>query len=181
MKSMRIEVDLHCIPCEESMECPTGSTLAKLEANVAADPELPRLRPMYFSTPAAPLSIYRCVSGCPGGAPGSCQQGRQGLTCGECEAEFYMADGVCQPCETATWGLLMFGAIAYVVGVTLRLKDIDVTCSTWLHEDHDLLCDRLRIQGQGRPDLLLGGCTGSDLHDGSEAWHSQDKPRGACK
>ena len=47
----------------------------------------------YFSTTESPLDIYLCRSGCPGGAPGVCEGGLVGLTCGECPENFYKSSG----------------------------------------------------------------------------------------
>lgn len=47
----------------------------------------------YFSTAESPLEMYLCRSGCPGGAPGVCDGGLVGLTCGECPNNFYKSSG----------------------------------------------------------------------------------------
>ena len=106
--SLRIEVDGTCTPCREGLDCPVGSTLRKLKENTAGasqtskrcehlgvkDPRHPRLRPSHFSTNEDPFEIYRCLTGCPGGAPGICAGSRTGIMCSGCPSDFFLKEGV---------------------------------------------------------------------------------------
>lgn len=62
-------------------------------ASIHEKMETAPLQQMYLTCPKeSPLEIYRCVSHCPGGRPGSCDAGRIGVTCGECPQNEFIQD-----------------------------------------------------------------------------------------
>lgn len=87
-----------CVPCLQGMTCPHGSD----EVNFGSTGAIPLLMSGYHSEWAAPLSVYRCRTRkeCPGGSPGTCNEGRGGLGCGNCfENHYTHAAGYCLSCE----------------------------------------------------------------------------------
>ncbi|CAK9094833.1 unnamed protein product [Durusdinium trenchii] len=116
----KIEQDSTCMDCnEESMHCPKGSTIAKLEAaSGTTDLKGPYVKRGFFSNPEAPLDTYKCAAElyCPGGSPGVCFGDREGLTCGDCADGHYWASNKCEPCGAvpAAWA---FSVTMVVVGV----------------------------------------------------------------
>ena len=40
----------------------------------------------------SPLEIYKCISYCPGGRPGTCAANRTGVTCGDCPKFEFVQD-----------------------------------------------------------------------------------------
>ena len=105
-----------CLSCGEGLSCPVGSTVERLRNS--SGEEFPELLPMYFSSMEAPLQIYRCQSHCPGGAPGSCDGGRVGLTCSECPANSFFSGGQCTECGTAVPAVWILG-ISILVSVPI--------------------------------------------------------------
>lgn len=73
----------------------------------------------YNSDPEAPLVIYRCRDHCPGGSPGTCSDGRSGVTCAVCpRGTFGSLQGRCAKCvegNQAFW--LIGGAILLLAGL----------------------------------------------------------------
>eukprot|EP00927_Polykrikos_kofoidii_P057060 TRINITY_DN5116_c0_g1_i6.p1 TRINITY_DN5116_c0_g1~~TRINITY_DN5116_c0_g1_i6.p1 ORF type:complete len:1108 (-),score=119.93 TRINITY_DN5116_c0_g1_i6:125-3157(-) len=97
-----------CIDCPEAMTCKFGSAYDSF-ANWTAESivTIPELKAGYYSKPSNPMSIFRChaivgASGCPGGAPGTCGQGRVGLVCAKCpDSETADGDGACGTCSSS--------------------------------------------------------------------------------
>ncbi|CAK9062498.1 unnamed protein product [Durusdinium trenchii] len=108
-----IEEEGQCVPCGTGIACPLGSTLEDLKSNNDSDPNLPRVEPGFVSHWSSPLQTFRCRgSACPGGAPGSCFGGRQGIVCGECPAEMQL---VKDQCETCTGHVSAIGSVLLVL------------------------------------------------------------------
>eukprot|EP00913_Durusdinium_trenchii_P014828 g13905.t1 len=100
-KATLIEKDGQCIPCdEESLWCPVGSTIEKLNsANGTDDANGPYVKEHYFTYASDPLEAYKCRNSlCPGGAPESCSGGREGLTCERCPLGQFASTGPCSEC-----------------------------------------------------------------------------------
>ncbi|CAK9062708.1 unnamed protein product [Durusdinium trenchii] len=90
-----IEEEGQCVPCGTGIACPLGSQLEDLKSNSESDPNLPRVEPGFVSHWSSPLQTFRCRgSACPGGAPGSCFGGRQGIVCAECPAETQLVKAI---------------------------------------------------------------------------------------
>lgn len=121
-KANYIEDELKmCRPCGEGLFCPLGSTLKGLMGNDGSIPETsPAVKEGYRSNKDTPKSIYKCVDmQCPGGQPGSCSGGHQGITCAKCEPKHYSwAGGECQRCGV---GAEVAWPIVCIVVVSLGL------------------------------------------------------------
>ncbi|CAK9089147.1 unnamed protein product [Durusdinium trenchii] len=114
-KATLIEKDGQCIPCdEESLWCPVGSTIEKLNsANGTDDANGPYVKEHYFTYASDPLEAYKCRNSlCPGGAPESCSGGREGLTCERCPLGQFASTGPCSEC--GDWL-----AVLWVLGLVL--------------------------------------------------------------
>ncbi|CAK8995297.1 unnamed protein product [Durusdinium trenchii] len=115
-----IEDQSTCVAChEDSMHCPKGSTVPKLEAaDGTTDLKNPFVKKGYFSNPLVPLDTYKCSGElfCPGGSPGTCFGDREGLTCGDCKEGYYWTSEKCAPCGAvpAAWAL---SVAVLVIGV----------------------------------------------------------------
>lgn len=97
----------------------------------------------YYSTVSDPLSVFKCGSEkqCPGGVPGTCGGGREGIPCGECPAESFWVNHQCSGCSgwaIVGWILtlvIMFGGLvaAYYLlnaGVTAKASTLfSTTCA----------------------------------------------------
>ncbi|CAJ1426687.1 unnamed protein product [Effrenium voratum] len=93
-----------CTFCGDGLSCPLGSTLSLLQSVNDTGAQLPHVLGGYHSDPAAPLQVYKCQDNfCPGGSPGTCKGGRQGLTCGDCPADHYWASNECTRCGAVMW------------------------------------------------------------------------------
>ncbi|CAK9061582.1 Uncharacterized protein SCF082_LOCUS32235 [Durusdinium trenchii] len=79
----------------------------------------PHIQEGYFSYPEEPLETYKCRDAmCPGGAPGSCLGGKEGLTCRRCPVGEFASSGPCQTCGDYVAVLWLLGLIALVVAIT---------------------------------------------------------------
>lgn len=83
-----VNAKIQCQQCGEGLRCPFSSSIdTLLQGDASLGPEYtPELVLGYTSSAFKPLEIFKCVSNCPGGKPGVCDGGRQGLTCAECAA-----------------------------------------------------------------------------------------------
>eukprot|EP00435_Cladocopium_sp_Y103_P010800 s2959_g2.t2 len=124
-KAGLIEMEGQCVPCIKGLSCPIGSTaegllIATLPVNESdAGVQRPFLLQGYNSHPTAPLTIYRCRDHCPGGSPGSCSDGRVGLTCGECpRGTFASLRGHCAHCAEGSQALSTIGGgVLFFLGI----------------------------------------------------------------
>ncbi|CAK8991648.1 unnamed protein product, partial [Durusdinium trenchii] len=118
----KIEKLSTCMECDEqSMHCPRGSTIEKLEAaDGTTDLKIPFVKKGFFSNPEEPLDTYRCTAElfCPGGSPGVCFGDRKGLTCGDCADGYYWASNQCEPCGAVStaWALSVTLALVCIFG-----------------------------------------------------------------
>ena len=134
MKVEDLEGD-SCAPCGEGLDCPFDSTVASLRSGTAALGEnfVPKLVPGYFSTATAPLSVYKCSDPlfCPGGLPGKCGGGREGIACASCPDGHIWTGQSCQACGARTGVLILsmvlclfilaFAARFWPTGIEVRL------------------------------------------------------------
>ncbi|CAK9061586.1 Thyroglobulin (Tg) [Durusdinium trenchii] len=120
-KAKFIEREGQCVSCdEETLWCPVGSTISKLQgANGTDDAANPHILEGYFSYPEEPLATYKCRDAmCPGGAPGSCLGGKEGLTCRRCPEGQFASSGPCHDCGDYVGALWVVGLVAMAGGVT---------------------------------------------------------------
>ena len=70
--------------------------------------------------PEEPLDTYKCAGElyCPGGSPGECFGGREGLTCGDCSDGHYWGSNQCEPCGAVpvAWALSLTLVVLGVCG-----------------------------------------------------------------
>jgi len=96
---------LNCIPCGEGLRCPFSSSLQTLLSGQSPLGEsfVPLVRSGYFATEEKPLEIFKCRpdAWCPGGRPGSCAGGLQGLPCAVCPVGQSWAGEQCTECGAA--------------------------------------------------------------------------------
>ena len=54
----------------------------------------------YFSTMSDPLAVFKCGSDiqCPGGVPGTCGGGLEGIPCGKCPENTFWINDTCTAC-----------------------------------------------------------------------------------
>jgi len=100
-----------CQSCGSALHCPKGSNIMLL-LYPGDEVDNPRLKPGYGSDPATPLKIFLCQGYCPGGAPGNCQGGRVGATCGKCPVgTFTSYTGSCTKCGHGGSGVALFSIL----------------------------------------------------------------------
>jgi len=106
--------DGECYTCPVGMWCPLGSDLSlfqvdSLVSNEARWPVAPQVLPGYMVLPERPLEVYECTSEalCPGGGPGICQVGAEGIACGSCSRNFHLIDRGCVECHSQTSATLL--------------------------------------------------------------------------
>eukprot|EP00913_Durusdinium_trenchii_P026143 g24525.t1 len=101
--------------------CPAGRTTKLLGATGLKDcvcqagsiEEEGQCEPGFVSHWSSPLQTFRCRgSACPGGAPGSCFGGRQGIVCAECPAETQL---VKERGSVVDFSLLAIGSVLLVL------------------------------------------------------------------
>ena len=114
---------LRCSKCPEGLSCPALATLASF---VDGDSEMgeqfvARVEVDFYSTWDAPLELYRCVGSlrCPGGLPGSCSGGLEGIACTDCPSGKIWDFDSCQDCTL--WNQLRWivGLLATMLGLVL--------------------------------------------------------------
>lgn len=89
----------HCVACSVGLWCPLGSTVTLLQSANGTDPSGPHVEAGYKADAENPLEVYKCTDlACPGGAPGTCNGGLEGLACGNCASGFYFWSETCQRC-----------------------------------------------------------------------------------
>jgi len=134
-----------CQRCSDGLFCPDMSTKETLQSGTSphGDRYVPKLLLGYYSTVSDPLSVFKCGSEnqCPGGVPGTCGGGREGIPCGECPAESFWVNHQCSGCSgwaVVGWILtlvIMFGGLvaAYYLlnaGVTAKASTLfSTTCA----------------------------------------------------
>eukprot|EP00930_Biecheleria_cincta_P096656 TRINITY_DN88478_c0_g1_i1.p1 TRINITY_DN88478_c0_g1~~TRINITY_DN88478_c0_g1_i1.p1 ORF type:complete len:1215 (+),score=175.18 TRINITY_DN88478_c0_g1_i1:112-3645(+) len=98
-----------CFPCPPGMLCALGSDMQHLGMTDVEDDasfdtvvpkEFPKLGVGYYSTVAAPVEAYRCIpeKNCPGGRPGSCTLGYEGMLCAQCPGGKFPGKNGCEDC-----------------------------------------------------------------------------------
>mmetsp|Transcript_75385 Transcript_75385/g.157101 ORF Transcript_75385/g.157101 Transcript_75385/m.157101 type:complete len:1790 (+) Transcript_75385:72-5441(+) len=106
-----------CEGCPEGMSCDSPNT----SEAALFDDELPY--PMaaegYMTIAAEPMVVYKCweASWCPGGAPGTCDGGRDATAvgCGQCPEGTYSSDEGCKACGKSNVDLYV--GLAVTMGV----------------------------------------------------------------
>ncbi|CAJ1371271.1 unnamed protein product [Effrenium voratum] len=112
-----IDVRGVCASCPEGLWCPLGSTIPLLQSVQGTNKELPHVLRGFHSDPILPLAIFKCQDDtCPGGSPGTCFGGRQGITCGHCPVGQYWLDRDCADCGAAMYAWI-FAVIAFCAGI----------------------------------------------------------------
>ncbi|CAJ1447546.1 unnamed protein product [Effrenium voratum] len=128
-----------CAVCGEGLSCPLGSTLSLLKSVNGTNAQLPHVLSGYRSEPTTPLQVYKCQDNyCPGGPPGTCEGGRQGVTCGDCPADHYWASNECTRCGAVMWAwilalLMLIGGIFssyYLLTSSYTAKASVMACTT---------------------------------------------------
>ena len=116
--------NLTCAECGEGLECPILSTLSSL---VSGDSDLGRqfvatVRENFYSSPQDPLGLYRCIGTlrCPGGIPGSCTGGLQGMACTDCPAGQTWNSSNCERCTESHHVPLLVGLVALLLGLIVH-------------------------------------------------------------
>ncbi len=101
-----------CTACPQGMSCDFGSKVDNIELH-SGDGSLPcpLVKPGFYTEASDPLSVYLCfgsdVRRCPGGLPGTCGGGLQGLVCQECPEGEALKDGQCVKCDSGP-GVVIF-------------------------------------------------------------------------
>jgi hypothetical protein len=100
-----------CLPCPAGMACEMGN-------------REPQLLEGFWAEKASSIdraySIYRCRDGyeCPGGAAGSCADGREGIGCANCKPDHHSAeDGKCDSCDNFSILSLIMYALVGLLGL----------------------------------------------------------------
>jgi len=114
---MRAQASSFCLACPPGMEC-LGGLEAVDEDSLERRHQQP-LVPEGFYSPPGILSVYKCYDDpkrCPGGLPGQCAEGREGIQCAKCKPGWTAAeDGKCRPCGGGDLFPLVFGCIFIVL------------------------------------------------------------------
>ena len=80
----------------------------------------PQVEEGYYTPSAEPLKSFKCMSAvdCPGGPPGTCGGGREGIPCGECPDGSYFS-GECRKCSP--WSMIgwICGLVIVAIGLIL--------------------------------------------------------------
>lgn len=108
-----------CVDCPDGLNCPEGSTVQKLEAATGvSDTQTPFVKKGFTANSIDPLKTYKCVEEhwCPGGAPGTCFGGREGIACGDCPVGTYWANK-CEECGLAMPVVWISGLTILVIGL----------------------------------------------------------------
>ena len=97
---MRVDMTGECVLCTEGLDCKGMDEVVVLRG---------------FASMDNGFSVFRChhdVKRCPGGLPGVCARGRQGIACAECQANMAAAaDGTCLDCNNSSVLPFMFVCI----------------------------------------------------------------------
>jgi len=93
-----------CSACGEGLVCPFAATLEGLKTGTVTEShyQIPSIAPGYYSTAEQPMDLFKCPSTdrCPGGRPGECAPGLQGVPCTQC-ADGQSWDGAtCVDCHS---------------------------------------------------------------------------------
>ncbi|CAK9021690.1 Retrovirus-related Pol polyprotein from transposon TNT 1-94 [Includes: Protease [Durusdinium trenchii] len=113
----------NCSTCGEGLDCPTSSSIANLQSASSAAGEnfVPQIAAGYFATKEEPMMIYKCTPAvkCPGGKPGVCAGGLEGIPCGVCPVAMTWSETRCKTCDGGTmtaWGCAgLIGALGLAV------------------------------------------------------------------
>eukprot|EP00930_Biecheleria_cincta_P001325 TRINITY_DN10245_c0_g1_i1.p1 TRINITY_DN10245_c0_g1~~TRINITY_DN10245_c0_g1_i1.p1 ORF type:complete len:1436 (-),score=255.23 TRINITY_DN10245_c0_g1_i1:62-3883(-) len=93
-----------CEPCLEGMTCPAGNNFS--------------LKPGFHSSGEDPLNVFKCLKAldCPGGLPGTCRGGREGIACSICPAGKVWSGEICSTCaESFRWLILLLGMFVALI------------------------------------------------------------------
>jgi len=127
-----------CVSCSEGLLCPDMSTTDNLMSgsNSHGERYIPKILERYFSTISDPLAVFKCGSDiqCPGGVPGTCSGGLEGIPCGKCPANTFWINDTCTACggwAAAGWILaLIMLTGSLVMSYYLLNRDISARPST---------------------------------------------------
>ncbi|CAE7355134.1 SCUBE2 [Symbiodinium natans] len=108
-----------CLQCAEGLDC-DGSSAATVQ-------------PGYYTDPSAPFDVYKCLPQefCPGGLPGACAGGREGVPCTQCPEGTAWGTGACESCTSlnlAGWltagvaGMLTIPVLYYMMNLKQTAK-----------------------------------------------------------
>lgn len=124
-----IDIEGVCVACSTGLLCPLGSTKKDLLENVEADPSKPVVEPGFTSSQDVPIDIYKCAdpTACPGGAPGTCDGARMGVTCAECPGGTFLAQGSCRTCTGFPLFMIIFGLALFLIAVVFSYYFSDTT------------------------------------------------------
>jgi len=132
-------VDGTCVICQEGLNCNwltyfTSGDAVRGQAEAAIrmttqNQSFPKVLPGYWAD--ATLSkeqmveqLFKCTSEerCPGGAPGTCADHMEWLSCGRCAEGYYHEGEICKHCEgSAVLLVLMYMLGFIIIGVLMRL------------------------------------------------------------
>jgi ABC-type branched-subunit amino acid transport system substrate-binding protein len=116
-------VNTACEPCLKGMDCPFGSDANNFNAYGGSGEDIPLLAAGFYSTADEPLSIYECITeeACPGGAPASCFDRREGLVCASCPADYSVnkATGACDICSGGLTALVVLTPVFVSIVIVL--------------------------------------------------------------
>lgn len=89
--------------CPKGLRCPLGSSLESLKTGQSSFGETftPTILPGYWSTEEEPIEVFKCqsVEHCPGGIPGICPGGREGIPCADCPPGTSWSGEECVQCS----------------------------------------------------------------------------------
>ncbi|CAE7564923.1 unnamed protein product [Symbiodinium sp. CCMP2592] len=112
---------LKCTECGEGLRCPVIGAVDALVTGTAELGEsfVPEVLPNYYSALDKPLDVYRCVGStrCPGGKPGSCSTGLQGVACTDCPESQTWDGESCKLCTRFQQSLWILAVLAFGPGL----------------------------------------------------------------
>ena len=107
-----------CAPCGEGLDCPFASTATSLRLGESSlgSKHVARVVEGYFAPKDEPLKVYKCrpLAHCPGGQPGQCAGGLDGVPCATCRAGQVKRGDHCDDCGAESWLLILFMSIAFL-------------------------------------------------------------------
>ena len=134
-----------CVACGKGLHCPLSSSITTMrngEAPLGED-YTPKVMMGYYSTVEEPLRIWECKpeSGCPGGKPGECEGGLEGVPCARCPNGQVLVEGLCRDCVGGAFIPLVVLLLLALVGLT---------------KSYDLLNQPVRLKASPFISILLG-------------------------
>ena len=104
--------EIECAPCGEGLYCPFASTTNSLRLGESSlgSKYVARVVEGYYTPKNQPLKVYKCMplEHCPGGQPGRCAGGLEGVACATCPAGQVKAGDQCSDCGALGWLLILF-------------------------------------------------------------------------